>query len=70
MVRRTAYLPHPAPEDLGGGWWLNRHRHRTWTEYAVMKLDAPGGFVVDGKCKFGFSRKRDALAWHAEQVKA
>jgi len=52
--------------DLGGGWYIDRAKIGAQVEYVAMKLDAPGGHVVDHLMK-KFSYKRDAEAWIREQ---
>lgn len=52
-------------DDLGNGWWLQRERFSTWTRYTILRLDAEG---YQAERSEHYSRKRDAMEWHAKRV--
>lgn len=52
--------------DLGNGWYVSRWPVSSWIEWVAAKLDAPGGYVVDG-LRRRFGTRREAVAWVREQ---
>lgn len=67
-IRKNARLDW-VDTDMGDGYWIARERHGSCVWWQAMQLDAPGGYVVNGR-SMRFSYKRDAVAqiatWKAE----
>lgn len=56
--------------DMGGGFYVTAQKMRNWTEYTASQLDAPGGYVINGRCfRSCYRREADAkiAEWKAQE---